>query len=163
MKMRKVLAMLLTLAMMAGLLCTSAFATETTNLDVTGNTGVSSIVASTPVAADGVLKSYTTSSFQYNNQTYTNYQYTYNIALPYTATDGSTVGVTFTRDNGAIPAPVPPLPQFFNIISGLSGNTTYTRTSTLSNSTATIVAYVHKDFTNVRNWCDTYTFQFAVE
>ncbi len=163
MKTRKILALLLVLVMMAGLLCTSAFATETTNLDVTGNTGVSSIVASTPVTVDGVLKSYTTSSFQYNNQTYTNYQYTYNIALPYTATDGSTVGVTFTRDNGAIPAPVPPLPQFFNIIGGLSDNTTYTRTTTLSNGTASIVAYVHKDFANVKNWCDTYTFQFAVE
>ena len=148
MKTRKLLAMLLAMAMLMGLLCTSALATETTNLDVTGNTGVSSIVASTPVTVDGVLKSYTTSSFQYNNQTYTNYQYTYSVALPYTATNGSTVGVTINPTSPAIPINVPPIPQFFGMI-GNHGSTSHTMTATLSNGTATIVMYVHKDFANV--------------
>ncbi len=163
MKARKILATVLAVAMIAGMLCISAAATSTTQLDVTGNERMTSISATTTQPVVSVTKTSTSSTFTFQNQTYTNTVYQYDIALPGTVANGDQVSVTLNPESPAFGAPVPPIPQFFGMLgANYASGGPYTMNANLSNGTASMTAYVHKRFSTVRNNCDTYTFNFSI-
>lgn len=165
MKTRKLVAIVLTIAMVAGMFCISTAATtsSTTQLDVTGNEMMDSIQISTPVVVDHIVKTSTSSIFYVGGTPYTNAVYQYDIALPYTAGTNGAVSVTLNPTSPAFMAPVPPIPQFYGILgSQYASGGPYTINKNLSNGTASMGGYLHKHFSTVRNHCDTYTFNFFI-
>ncbi len=163
MKARKILATVLAVAMIAGMLCISAAATSTTQLDVTGNERMTSISVTTTQPTVGVSKTFTSSNFTYQGVTYTNTRYVYDISLPGNVANGDQVSVTLNPESPAFGAPVPPIPQFFGMLgANYASGGPYTINANLSNGTASMTAYVHKRFSTVRNNCDTYTFNFCI-
>ncbi len=165
MKTRKLVAIVLTIAMVAGMFCISTAATNssTTQLDVSGNEMMDSIQISTPVVVDHIVKTSTSSIFYVGGTPYTNAVYQYDIALPYTAGTNGAVSVTLNPTSPAFMAPVPPIPQFYGILgSQYSSGGAYTINKNLSNGTASMGGYLHKHFSTVRNHCDTYTFNFFI-
>lgn len=163
MKTRKLVAIVLTIAMVAGMFCISTAATtsSTTQLDVSGNDRINSIVLTTTQPVVGVIKSKTTSGVQSNGLTNAIYQY--DISLPGNVANGDQVSITMNPTPPAFGAPMPPIPQFFGPLGNVfSQNTSYTASATVQNGTASITAYLHKDFFGCRNSCDTYKFNFCI-
>ena len=163
MKTRKLVAIVLTIAMVAGMFCISTAATNssTTQLDVSGNDSINSIVLTTTQPVVGVIKSKTTSGVQGNGLANAIYQY--DISLPGNVANGDQVSITFNPISPAFGAPMPPIPQFFGPLGNIfSQNSSYTASATVQNGTASITAYLHKDFFNYRNSCDTYKFNFCI-
>lgn len=165
MRTRKLVAIVLTIAMVAGMFCVSTAATtsSTTQLDVTGNEMMNSIQVTTPDDVDHVVKTSTSSIFVSGGNTYTNTVYQYDIALPYTVGTSGNVSVTLNPESPAFMAPVPPIPQFYGMLgSQYASGGQYTLNKNLSNGTASMGGYLHKHFSTVRNHCDTYTFNFFI-
>lgn len=163
MKTRKLVAIVLTIAMVAGMFCISTAATNssTTQLDVSGNDRINSIVVTTTQPVVGVTKSKTTSGVQGNGLA--NAVYQYDISLPGNVANGDQVSITMNPTPPAFGAPMPPIPQFFGPLGNIfSQNSSYTASATVQNGTASITAYLHKDFFNYRNSCDTYKFNFCI-
>ncbi len=165
MKTRKLVAIVLTIAMVAGMFCISTAATtsSTTQLDVSGNEMMNSIQVTTPDDVDHVVKTSTSSIFVSGGNTYTNTVYQYDIALPYTVGTSGNVIVTLNPESPAFMAPVPPIPQFYGMLgTQYASGGPYTINKNLSNGTASMGGYLHKHFSTVRNHCDTYTFNFFI-
>lgn len=165
MRSRKLVAVVLAIAMVVGMFCVSTAATtsSTTQLDVTGNEMMDSIQISTPVGVDHIVKTSTSSIFYVGGTPYTNAVYQYDIALPYTAGTNGAVSVTLNPISPAFMAPVPPIPQFYGMLgTQYASGGPYTLNKNLSNGTASMGGYLHKHFSTVRNHCDTYTFNFFI-
>lgn len=164
MRTRKLIAIVLSIAMVAGMFSFSAAAatnTSTTQLDVSGNDRIGSVEVTTTQPVVSVTKTKTTSGVQANGLANSVYQY--DIALPGTVANGDQVTITMNPTSPAFGAPMPPIPQFFGPLGNIySHNTSYTASATVKNGTASIVAYLHKDFANCRNSCDTYKFNFCI-
>ena len=153
MKTRKLLAMLLTLAMMAGLLCTGAAATNPTSLTLNANASVNSI----EIAGQDV----NTASDPYVTGS-PNKHVTYDIVLNSSTSNTATVTINFTKPDANVISTIPPAgnPNQFRPMISANANTTFT--CTLANGSGTKNLYVHKDFANTYGSCDTYTFNFTV-
>ena len=153
MKTRKILATLLTLAMMMGLLCTGAAATNPTSLTLNANASVTSI----QIAGQDV----NTASDPYVTGS-PNQHVTYDIVLNSSTSSTATVTINFTKPDANVISTVPPAgnPNQFRPMILANANTTFT--CTLANGSGTKNLYVHKNFANTYGSCDTYTFNFTV-
>ena len=160
---KKFISIVLTIAMVAGMFSFSAAATNTstTLLDVSGNDRIGSIEVTTTQPVVSVTKTKTTSTVTGNGLTNAIYQY--DIALPGTVANGDQVTITMNPVSPAFGAPIPPIPQFFAPLGNLFlGKESYTANATISEGTASITAYLHKDFVNYKGSCDTYKFNFSI-
>ncbi len=163
MNLRKFTAIVLSIAMFASMFCISTAATSssTYQLDVSGNDRIGSIQVTSTQPVVHVTKTKTNSSVLGNGLTNSVYQY--DIALPGTVLNGQQVSVTLNPTSPAFGAPMPPIPQFFAILGNyFSSGGPYTVNATLANGTASITAYLHKDFANYKQSCDTYKFNFSI-
>lgn len=153
MKTRKLLAMLLTLAMMMGLLCTGAMATTTLQTGSSVNSitisgaGISDVETPTP---------------QSLSTPYTNYRYINNVLLTSETADNATITITFSPVSGTVISPVPPQGspgQYFGVV---MGNATNTYTVTLSGGNGSTTIYAHHDLAP-NHWqdCDIYVINFS--
>ena len=163
MNLRKFIAIVLSIAMFASMFCVSTAATNTstTQLDVSGNDRIGSVEVTTTQPVVSVTKTKTTSTVQGNGLA--NAVYQYDIALPGTVANGDQVTITMNPVSPAFGAPIPPIPQYFAPLGNLFfGKESYTANATISGGTASITAYLHKDFVNYKGSCDTYKFNFCI-
>lgn len=153
MKTRKLLAILLTLAMMMGLLCTGAMATTTLQ---TGSSVNSITISGAGISDVG------TPTPQSLSTPYTNYRYINNVLLTSETADNATITITFSPVSGTVISPVPPQgspAQYFGVV---MGNATNTYTVTLSGGNGSTTIYAHHDLAP-NHWqdCDIYVINFS--
>ena len=156
MKTRKILAILLTIALMMGLLCTSAFATN----QVVNLTYGSDITGLTLTCLEGYC-TYSRTDENYVAWGNTNTRYTYNITVPPETLDSTVMTIQFTPASGTVVSTVPPAgpPQPFAQM--IINNASNSYNVSLTNGTASLTVYVHRGLQAspaVYGRYDTYTF-----
>ncbi len=151
MKTRKLLAILLILAMMMGLLCTGAVATTTLQ---TGS-GV------TDISISGVGISDVTYQTQDINNSYSNHRYINNVLLPSGTANNASITINFTKESGTVLSPTAPNGspnQFFPIVMRTA---TDTYTVNLSNGVGSVTVYAHHNIPSQWQNCDVYVINFS--
>lgn len=156
-KSTKLLSMLLTVAMIVGMMCTGAFATGTSYSLTPYDSNVTSLSVSGVDVKEGATP--VTEPLASGS---TNTRVTYNISLNSGTASDASATIDFTVPSGNVVSPVPPQGTPGQFIPIITANATNTYTVALTDGTASKTVYVHKNFPATYQNCDIYVFNFSI-